>query len=171
MHSSMNINEDDESLYIRYTAKVLYGPFDPYKILLVSDSASKEEIRASYMRLSMLYHPDKSVRVGAKEVFQKIQKAYDILSDEDNLVEYHREHMVQSFTELKQQYPIGSRIFAGFLVGLIGTAFMCRKIYDGGKLLVGFPYYLYCYWFSKVSNSIKHTPTPDSLRTVLNDID
>lgn len=164
-----NINEDNESLLNRYTITVLHGQFDPYKILLVSESASKEEIRASYMKLSMLYHPDKSDRVGAKEVFQKIQNAYDIISDDDNLAQYHRERMVQSFTQLKEQYPIGSRIFAGFLVGLIGTVFIFRKMYEGGKLLVGFPYYLYSYWSSKLSNSIENTSS--SVQAVLNDID
>ncbi|MEW6351961.1 MAG: DnaJ C-terminal domain-containing protein [Thermodesulfobacteriota bacterium] len=55
---------------------------DPYGILGVSRSASKDEIKTSYRALARLYHPDMN---GNSEVaqrrFREIVEAYDILRD------------------------------------------------------------------------------------------
>lgn len=60
-----------------------------YGILEVSENASIEEIKKSYRRLSMLYHPDKNKQnpdcVGK---FQKINEAYEVLGDIDKKKEY-----------------------------------------------------------------------------------
>jgi len=58
---------------------------DPYEILGVSRNATKEEIRSAYRRQARRYHPDRVTHLGdefqrlAKEKFQEIQKAYEIL--------------------------------------------------------------------------------------------
>lgn len=60
---------------------------DYYKVLNVSKSASADEIQKSYRRLARKYHPDLHVdkdereKEAAKQQFQKIQQAYDVLSD------------------------------------------------------------------------------------------
>lgn len=57
---------------------------DFYSLMNVPRDASKEELRVSYRRLCMLYHPDKHTnenRREATEVFNKVQYAYDVLSD------------------------------------------------------------------------------------------
>jgi DnaJ-class molecular chaperone len=60
-----------------------------YGILEVPENASIEEIKKSYRRLSMIYHPDKNKQnpdcVGK---FQKINEAYEILGDIDKKKEY-----------------------------------------------------------------------------------
>ena len=54
-----------------------------YAILKVSEDASWEEIKKSYRKLAIQYHPDKVAHLGeeyqkaAKEKFQAIQSAYD----------------------------------------------------------------------------------------------
>jgi len=55
---------------------------DYYKVLGVSRSASDEEIQKAYRSLARKYHPDLADdKEAAKEKFQKVQQAYDVLSD------------------------------------------------------------------------------------------
>lgn len=59
-----------------------------YEILNVSKDASQEEIRKSHRRLARKYHPDVSKEEGAKEKFQVVQGAYDVLSDVERRAHY-----------------------------------------------------------------------------------
>ena len=55
---------------------------DYYQILEVPRNASAEEIDKAYRRLAKQHHPDLSDdKERAKEKFQKVQSAYDVLSD------------------------------------------------------------------------------------------
>ena len=51
---------------------------DLYSILGISRNADDNEIKKQYRKLCLTHHPDKG---GKAEEFQKIQKAYEILSD------------------------------------------------------------------------------------------
>lgn len=46
-----------------------------YNVLGVKDNATLEEIKASYRKLSLIYHPD--VTGGNSEMYLKIQNAYN----------------------------------------------------------------------------------------------
>lgn len=60
-----------------------------YSILEVTDTATPEEIKKSYRKLSMLYHPDKNGNSQeSTEKFQKINEAYEVLSDPERKREY-----------------------------------------------------------------------------------
>lgn len=59
---------------------------DYYKTLEVPETATQEEIKKSYRRLSLLHHPDKNHGNGEK--FQKINEAYETLYDEQKRQEY-----------------------------------------------------------------------------------
>ncbi len=60
---------------------------DYYKVLGVSSNATKEEIKKAYRKLAHQYHPDKG---GDPKTFQKINEAYQVLSNEDKRAQYDR---------------------------------------------------------------------------------
>jgi curved DNA-binding protein len=59
---------------------------DYYSILGVSSTASDDEIKKAYRKLASKNHPD---RGGDTATFQKIQQAYDVLSDPQKRNEYN----------------------------------------------------------------------------------
>ncbi|XP_035594860.1 dnaJ homolog subfamily C member 16-like [Oncorhynchus keta] len=63
---------------------------DPYKILGVTKSASQAEIKKVYKRLVREWHPDKNKNEGAEDMFIKITKSYEILSNEEKRTNYDR---------------------------------------------------------------------------------
>lgn len=65
------------------------SPNSFYNILEVSDTASQDDIKKSYRRLSMLHHPDKNGNSQeSKEKIQKINEAYEVLGDTERKKEY-----------------------------------------------------------------------------------
>ncbi len=62
---------------------------DYYKILGVKKDASEEEIKKTYRKLAMKYHPDHTKGdKTAEEKFKKISEAYAVLSDKEKRKEY-----------------------------------------------------------------------------------
>ena len=58
---------------------------DHYQILGIAKNATPDEIKKAYSRLASIHHPDKG---GDTAEFQKIQVAYDILSDPQKRQQY-----------------------------------------------------------------------------------
>lgn len=64
---------------------------DYYQILAVNRNASQAEIQKAYREAARKYHPDMNPDdKTAKEKFQKIQQAYDVLSDSEKRELYDR---------------------------------------------------------------------------------
>ena len=54
---------------------------DYYTVLGIARGASEEEIKKSYRKQALRYHPDKNKSPGAEDRFKEIAEAYDVLSD------------------------------------------------------------------------------------------
>ena len=64
---------------------------DYYKVLDVARNATEADIKKSYRRLAMKYHPDRNPGDReAEEHFKEISQAYDILIDPEKRAAYDR---------------------------------------------------------------------------------
>jgi len=58
---------------------------EAYKTLGVSPETSDDEIKKTYKKLAIKYHPDRNKEPDAKEKMQKINAAYTLIKKERNL--------------------------------------------------------------------------------------
>ncbi|KAH9945168.1 DnaJ-domain-containing protein [Epithele typhae] len=77
-------------LFLIVSLALLAHAADLYKVLDLSRSASEQDIRKAYKRLSRKYHPDKNKEAGAEEKFVEIAHAYEVLSDSTKRQIYDR---------------------------------------------------------------------------------
>ena len=61
---------------------------DYYQVLDVARDASAEDIKRAYRRLARKYHPDVSKEADAKEKFQELSEAYEVLRDKEKRTAY-----------------------------------------------------------------------------------
>src|SRR3990167_3327535 len=85
---------------------------DYYEVLGVNRNADQNEIKKSYRKLAMKYHPDRNPdNKEAEEHFKEIQKAYEILSDSSKRSAY--DQFGHAGVDPSMQQP-GGRGFGGF---------------------------------------------------------
>jgi molecular chaperone DnaJ len=63
---------------------------DYYEVLGVEKKASSDQIKDSYRKLAMQYHPDRNKDAGAEDKFKEISEAYAVLSDAQKRAQYDR---------------------------------------------------------------------------------
>merc|ERR1712142_261064 len=71
-------------------------------MLNVSHDASMKQIKRSFRKLAMEYHPDKNKTEGTQIVFQELSEAYSILSDPLKKIEY--DQLFQDFFDMAQAF-------------------------------------------------------------------
>ena len=59
---------------------------DYYAILVISQSASRVEIKSAYKKQAIKWHPDKNQGVDTTQRMQEINEAYLILNDVSSLI-------------------------------------------------------------------------------------
>lgn len=65
--------------------------FDPFHILGIEHGAEDNVIKKAYRKLSLKFHPDKNIGSKvAEEMFMKIAKAYEALTDETSKANYEK---------------------------------------------------------------------------------
>ncbi|KAH7360290.1 hypothetical protein BKA65DRAFT_181990 [Rhexocercosporidium sp. MPI-PUGE-AT-0058] len=84
-------------------------PPDPYKLLGVTKEAKLPEIRSAHRKLVLKCHPDKVQDAALKAIkqdeFQKVQQAYELLSDDSKRLQY--DEQVKLF-ELRKEMGRGN---------------------------------------------------------------
>jgi len=75
---------------------------DYYSMLKVDPTATVQEIKKSFRKLAMKYHPDKNKEDYAQDVFQELSEAYSILSDSEKRRDY--DELFLDEEELAAQY-------------------------------------------------------------------
>lgn len=98
---------------------------DYYEILGIANDASLDDIKKSYRKLAMQYHPDKNPgdKV-SEEKFKEIAEAYSVLSDDQKRANYDRYGHEglrgmgqQGFDDINDIFSHFSDIFQGFGFG------------------------------------------------------
>eukprot|EP01026_Neomeris_dumetosa_P027236 TRINITY_DN2213_c0_g2_i7.p2 TRINITY_DN2213_c0_g2~~TRINITY_DN2213_c0_g2_i7.p2 ORF type:complete len:127 (-),score=5.60 TRINITY_DN2213_c0_g2_i7:251-631(-) len=70
-----------------------------YHVLKIAVSATEEEIKRSYRRLALRFHPDRNGNTNqARQAFQQVQHAYEVLRD-PVLRHYHDMELALSLTQ------------------------------------------------------------------------
>ena len=98
---------------------------DPYKVLGVAPTASEEEIKKAYRKLSRLYHPDSNMtkseleKKAAEEKFKAVQAAYeDIIDGKVNPGVYRNSSSSSSarssYGRTYQGYGAGGTSYSGY---------------------------------------------------------
>lgn len=63
---------------------------DYYEILGLKRDASEDEIRKSYKKLAIRFHPDKNKSNLAEDAFKKISHSFNVLSNKDKKANYDK---------------------------------------------------------------------------------
>lgn len=91
-----------------------------YNILNVNERATQEEIKKSYRKLSLMYHPDRNPETADK--FKEINEAYETLGDEEKRKQYDMQQsspfMKQGFSGANNMDDIMKMFFAGNMGGM-----------------------------------------------------
>jgi len=98
---------------------VLISAADLYKVLDLDRSASEQDIKKAYKRLSRKYHPDKNREPDAESKFVEVAHAYEILSDptKKQIYDRHGEEGLRAHEGGQHQYANPFDMFSQFFGG------------------------------------------------------
>lgn len=90
-------------------------PETPYEVLDVRPDVDQQEVRAAYLRLSKLLHPDRPG--GDEEAFKRASEAYRLLSDPDRRQRYSADPMMRDATRILSEMNVFNEILQEELFG------------------------------------------------------
>jgi len=63
---------------------------DYYEIMGLKKDALEEEIRKSYKKLALKFHPDKNKSIYASDAFKKVSHSFSVLSNKEKKANYDK---------------------------------------------------------------------------------
>ena len=84
---------------------------DYYKILGVDKKSTQKEIKKSYRKLALKYHPDRNRNPEAEDTFKEISRAYQVLSVPSKRQEYDLLGKVNNFN-FQPAFALFKKIFS-----------------------------------------------------------
>ncbi|KAM0734264.1 DnaJ-like protein subfamily C member 30, mitochondrial [Formica fusca] len=108
MHKFKTLSSSKSSLGRLYSSKPnIKSSKNHYDTLKITPHATQNEVKSAYYKLSLQYHPDKNKSGYAREKFQDISDAYEVLGNHDLRKNYDRDIMIrQSPMSTTAQEPI-----------------------------------------------------------------
>lgn len=117
-------------------------PPDPYKVLGISKDAQIPDIRSAHRKLVLRCHPDKvqdpALKAQKQDEFQKVQQAYELLSDDRErqkyddqikLVELRKQFQTQANISTPRSSPKAFNIYTAEPPGPMGRSPPAAKVY------------------------------------------
>lgn len=95
---------------------------DYYKILNLTKNASDDDIKKSYKKLALQYHPDRNKDSNAEDKFKQISEAYQVLSNKDTKQKYDFGHNIN----FNNQFNNANDIFKHFFSDNFSTTVLNR---------------------------------------------
>jgi len=80
-----------------------------YRVLGVSENASKDAIKNAYRRLVKELHPDRNSSAAAPQQFQRVREAYEVLSDASKRLQYDQKIRGHGFSGDSSSFSSSSR--------------------------------------------------------------
>ena len=116
-------------LLLRNYSKPTGNRNDPFEVLGVPESASKQEIKDAYLKLSKSLHPDLNKSPNASEEFQRVKKAFDELSNgsrtEDNNSQQREVRFIRKL--VKVILMIFLNVGPHLLVSIVIFSLLCKR--------------------------------------------
>jgi DnaJ family protein B protein 12 len=81
-------NTSSESKSKDHECKIVIEKKDLYDILGVNKQATEDEIRRSYKKMAVKFHPDKNDSQYAADAFKKVSHAFSVLSNKEKKQRY-----------------------------------------------------------------------------------
>lgn len=126
MHKFNTLNSSKSPLGCLYSTKpnVKSSSKNHYDTLKITPHATQNEVKSAYYKLSLQYHPDKNKSNYAKQKFQAISDAYEVLGNHEQRKHYDREIMIR-------QRPVSTTVEEP-------TSFYKDKVYSGSSRIYNF---------------------------------
>jgi molecular chaperone DnaJ len=85
---------------------------NPYNELNVHEGSDIDDIKASYQKLILLYHPDKQLNQDdtGDEKFKRVYNAWKILSDPILTIEYNKQTKFSNINPAYERIPLSGTI-------------------------------------------------------------